>query len=215
MSDGTTCHRIKRSYSDNRIRSVKMQYFDLPEISADLLKKLGISNFNKIKIKPDIKALPQNCLNNVVEHIQKNGGDIQFGWIFSCIGNIAIKMTAHAVVKQVDGSLVCVTPNEFHLNVLKFAPDDSIINLIKNNFLPTRFVPLVNDPILEKYLEIEREQDQLRLDYNGVIATTDLQRIQMKASLLYSEILALSQKHTGRNDCCYCGSGKKRKKCCG
>ena len=192
-----------------------MQYFNLPKIGDNLRQKLGISNLEYLKVKPDAGAQPRNCLNNVNSYIQKNGGSVQFGWIFACMGNIAIKMTAHAVVKQDDGSMVCVTPNEFRVGLLKFAPDDSIKHLIKNNFLPTRFVASINDPILHEYLDIEREQDKLRLDSNGIVSTSDLQKIQMKAYSLYPEILALSKQHTGRNDCCYCGSGKKRKKCCG
>lgn len=191
-----------------------MQYFDLPELKHDLLNKLGVSELRKIPALPERDAKPLNCLNNALSYIEKHGGSVQFGWIFSCLGNISIKMTAHAVVKKGDGSLVCVTPNEYRSGLLMFAPDNSIENQIENNFLPTKFAPLIDDKSLSEYIAIEVEQDQLRLDNLGIIKQSSLDEFQVRASLLYPTILFLAQKHTGRNDRCYCGSGKKNKKCC-
>lgn len=191
-----------------------MQYYDLPELSSYLLSKLGIKELRKVPVKPDTDSLPRNCLNNVNWYIKEHRGSVQFGWIFSCLGNIAIKMTAHAVVKLPDNSLVCITPNEHRSGLLKFAPDNSIEFLIQDNFLPTKFVALIDDQSLTDYIGIEVEQDQLRLNNKGIMAASDLNQFQMRATLLYPTILALAKKHTGRNDQCYCGSGKKNKKCC-
>ena len=192
-----------------------MQYFDLSELSSSLLKKLGVEDLRKIPVQPEPDAKFLNCLDNVTSYIEKNGGSVQFGWIFSCLGNISIKMTAHAVVKTPDNSLVCVTPNDYRTGLLKFAPDCSVENFIQNNFLPTKFVPLIDDQSLSEYIGIEAEQDKLRLDNLGIIAQSDLEQFKMRASLLYPAILSLAKKYTGRNDQCYCGSGKKSKKCCG
>ncbi|HEA18686.1 MAG TPA: hypothetical protein ENH88_20005 [Pseudoalteromonas prydzensis] len=192
-----------------------MQYFDLSELSSSLLKKLGVEDLRKIPVQPEPDAKFLNCLDNVTSYIEKNGGSVQFGWIFSCLGNISIKMTAHAVVKTPDNSLVCVTPNEYRTGLLKFAPDCSVENFIQNNFLPTKFVPLIDDQSLSEYIGIEAEQDKLRLDNLGIIAQSDLEQFKMRASLLYPAILSLAKKYTGRNDQCYCGSGNKSKKCCG
>ena len=192
-----------------------MQYFDLAELSSEVLKKLGVEDLRKIPVQPESDAKPLNCLNNVISYIEKHGGNVQFGWIFSCLGNISMKMTAHAVVKMSDNSLVCITPNEYRTELLKFAPDSSVENLIKNNLLPTKFVPLIDDQSLLEYIGIEIEQDQLRLDSHGIVAQSELNQLHMRASLLYPAILSIAKKHTGRNDPCYCGSGKKNKKCCG
>lgn len=200
---------------DYLVRSINLQYFDLPELSSDLLKKLRVKDLRKIPVTPDTDALPRNCLNNVNSYIEKYGGSVQLGWIFSCLGNIAIKMTAHAVVKLPDNSLICVTPNEYRNGLLKFAPDNSVEGLINDNFLPTKFVQLIEDQSLTDYIAIEVEHDQLRLNNKGIVAVSDLQHFQMRASLLYPVILILAKKHTSRNAQCYCGSGKKNKKCCG
>ena len=191
-----------------------MQYFDPPILDKKILMKAKIFNVEMIPILPQDNATPLNCLNNVEKYISINGGEVQLGWIFSIIGNLALKLTAHAVVKQDDGSLLCVTPNEYRNNTLRFAPDNSVRQLIKNKHLPMKFVPLIQNDTLNEYLQIERDMDTLRLESGGVVKAIDIQRIQMKASILYPSILELAKKHTNKNDFCFCGSNKKRKKCC-
>ncbi|MFW1378239.1 hypothetical protein ACEV7K_23790, partial [Vibrio parahaemolyticus] len=61
-------------------------------------------------------------------------------------------MTAHAVVKLPENSLISVTPNEYRSGLLKFAPDSSVEDLIHDNFLPTKFVALIDDQPLEDYI---------------------------------------------------------------
>ncbi|NMV21667.1 hypothetical protein HKB23_04535, partial [Vibrio parahaemolyticus] len=82
--------------------------------------------------------------------------------------------------------------------LLKLAADNSVEELINDNFLPTKFVPLIDDQCLTDYIAIEAEQDQLRLNNKGIVTASDLQQLQMRASLLYPGILTLAKKHTGR-----------------
>ncbi|MEH6393932.1 hypothetical protein [Pseudoalteromonas sp.] len=191
-----------------------MHYFDPPSLDKEILRKAKISNLEIIPIKPHATATPLNCLNNANSYIHSNGGEVQLGWIFSIMGNLALKLTAHAVVKQKDGSLLCVTPNEYRNNELRFSPDDSVEHLIKNNHLPMKFIPLIQNNTLNEYLEIERGMDKLRLENSGNVKAIEIQQIQLKASMLYPSILELAKKHTNKNDYCFCGSNKKRKKCC-
>lgn len=191
-----------------------MQYFDPPIIDKAILDKAQIPHVEIIPIKPHESATALNCLNNVKNYISINGGEIQLGWIFSIMGNLALKLTSHAVVKQSDGTLVCVTPNEYRSDKLKFYPDNSVKDLIQNNHLPMKFVALIASQTLNEFLDIEREMDKLRLDNSGLVKAIEVQQIQLKASRLYPEILELAKKHTGKNDYCFCGSLKKRKKCC-
>ena len=191
-----------------------MQYFDPPTLDKEILRKAKISNIEIIPIEPHATATPLNCLNNVKTYILSNGGVIQLGWIFSIIGNLALKLTAHAVVKQDDGSLLCVTPNEYRNNKLRFFLDDSVENLIKNDHLPMKFIPLIQNNTLNAYLEVERSMDKLRLENSGVVKAIEIQKIQLKASILYPSILELAKKYTHKNDYCFCGSNKIRKKCC-
>lgn len=192
-----------------------MHYFDPPELTKDMLQKANISKVLAVPVRPESDSLPLSCLENVKRFIARNGdGEVQFGWIFSVIGNVALKLTAHAVVKKTDGTLLCVTPNEYRVGNLKFAPDDNIEQFIQNYHLPLKFVPLVKSDALESYICLEIELDNLRLKNAGVVAQSEIQTINLRASMLLPDIIALAQKHTGRNDICYCGSGKKSKRCC-
>ena len=191
-----------------------MQYFDPPILDKEILRKAKISSIEIIPIEPHATATQLNCLNNANTYIHSNGGKVQLGWIFSIMGNLALKLTAHAVVKQDDGSLLCVTPNEYRNNKLRFYPDDSVEHLIKNDHLPMKFIPLIQNNTLNEYLEIERGMDKLRLENSGAVKAIEIQQIQLKASILYPSILELAKKHTHKNDYCFCGSNKKRKKCC-
>ena len=85
-----------------------MQYFDPPNIEKSILRKAGINETVLVPIKPFKGALPQNCLNNVKAYIDSFGGEVQLGWIFSIMGNIALKLTAHAVVKTKEQKFLCV-----------------------------------------------------------------------------------------------------------
>ncbi|GAB1622652.1 hypothetical protein AAOGI_27020 [Agarivorans albus] len=191
-----------------------MQYFDPPILDKEILRKAKISNIEIIPIEPHAEATPLSCLNNAKTYIHSNGGKVQLGWIFSIMGNLALKLTAHAVVKRDDGSLLCVTPNEYRNSKLRFSPDDDVESLIKNNYLPMKLIPIIQSDILNEYLNIERGMDKQRLESSGVVNPIELRQIQLKATMLYPSILELAKKHTHKNDYCFCGSNKKRKKCC-
>lgn len=191
-----------------------MKFFNLPILSRDMLQKALIKKVVQVPVEPQPDSLPLSCLENVKRFIASDGGEIQFGWIFSVMGNVALKLTAHAVVKKTDGSFLCVTPNEYRVGDLNFAPDHIIEQRIENNHLPLRFVPLIKSEALEHYISLEYEHDNLRLKNSGVVSNIDVQIINLRASALMPEIIALAKMHTGKNDLCYCGSGKVSKKCC-
>ncbi|EOB6680498.1 hypothetical protein ACHELU_004528 [Vibrio vulnificus] len=86
LGNGVGCPLTGR-YSACVARSISLQYFDLPDLSSVLLKKLGVKDLIKVRVSPDVAALPRNCLNNVNSYIERHGGSVQLGWIFSCLGN--------------------------------------------------------------------------------------------------------------------------------
>lgn len=191
-----------------------MLYFDPPQIEPRTLQKAGLSHAKLIPIRPYANSSPQNCLNNVTNYIKEHGGQLQLGWIFSIMGNIALKLTAHAVLRNAKNELICITPNPYRKNKLRFAPDDSVELLIVNNCLPLKLLPLINNPVLDEYLALEKEMDNLRLNNAGLVANSDLQRITLLSQCLYPQILKLAKVNTHMKDYCFCGSNKLRLKCC-
>ena len=192
-----------------------LKYFDPPKLDDRLLKVANITAVREVSIKPFEGALPLNCLNNSNAYTRVNGGDVQLGWILSILGNVALKLTAHAVVKNKGGSLICVTPNPYRKNKLRFVPDPTVAKLIQNNHLPVRFIPLTQNETLNEFLEIEREMDRIRLQNSGLVDNMEFQMMKVRQLALYPAVLELARKHTTPNQYCYCGSNKKRNKCCG
>lgn len=191
-----------------------MKYFDPPNIHVSILKKANIQKTVQVPIRPSEGSVLENCLNNASNYIAKHGGDIQLGWIFSIMGNIALKLTSHAVVKMPNSELVCITPHQYRIGKLRFTPDHNIENLKVNNHLPIKLIPLIDDPVLDEYLVLQREMDQLRLNGGGLVPTSQVQRIELMSQLIYPAILKLAKENTSFKDYCFCGSNRKWIKCC-
>ncbi|HHF3007095.1 hypothetical protein ACXHRA_17140 [Vibrio antiquarius] len=191
-----------------------MVKFDPKIISKDTLHKCGLSELSTLHIERQAESMELDCLENVRKYISVNGGDVQFGWILTLIGNVIMQLTAHAVVKRDDGSLLCVSLNDNRTGKIHFSTDDSIANLIENNRLPSRYIALVDDQNLLTYVTLMQAHDELRL--KGYTSNSaDILQIQEQCQSLYPHLLVIAKSHTKRNDSCFCGSGRKRKKCCG
>ncbi|HHX8524232.1 TPA: YecA family protein [Vibrio diabolicus] len=187
-----------------------MVKFDPKIITKETLHKCGLSELSTLQIERQVGSTELRCLENVHKYISVNGGEVQFGWILTLIGNVIMQLTAHAVVKRDDGSLLCVSLNDNRNGKIHFSVDDSIANSIKNGHLPSRYVALVDDQNLVSYVKLMQEQDKLRLE-GHTLSSDHLLQIQEQ----YPRLLAIAKAHTKRNDSCFCGSGLKRKKCCG
>jgi len=194
-----------------------VKYFDPLKVAPEALEKAGISSLLLLNVSKDPESRALECLNNVNTYIAKHGGDVQFGWIITIFGNIGLQLTAHAVVRKKDQTLVCVTLDNQRDGKVNFAPDDGIRSLIKNNFMPAKFISLIDCEILEKYIELMEKSNNLRVNSSCFLINQkqQLEVINHAASLLYPEILALAKEQTSQEDLCYCGSEAKRKNCCG
>lgn len=66
---------------------------------------------------------------------------------------------------------------------------------------------MVVNEVLDNYLDLHKRHDELRLmGYDN--SCSEIQDINGSCQALYPQIQALAVKNTGRNDYCYCGSGK-------
>ena len=190
-----------------------LNYFEPTNIDKAILEKAGVSKTVQVPIIPFDDALPRYCLNNVKQYIEVFGGEVQLGWIFSIMGNIVLKLTAHAVVKTRENDLLCITPNPYRKK-LRFWLDNSVAELIVNNCLPQKLLPLVDSKMLENYIALENKMDSSRLAGSGSVSQQQVQEIRFKMQILYPDILQLAMENTSLKDCCFCGSNKKRGKCC-
>jgi len=191
-----------------------MRKFDPKEVTQILLKKANLNSLSAIEIQRQGYSKDLNCLNNANKYVSIHGGEVQFGWLLTITGNVLLQLTGHAVVKRKDGELLCVTLNENRQKSVKFALDNTVEKLAVGQFLPTKFIALIDDQSISEYISYLERHDQLRLS-GADNSSSEIQHINEVCQQLYPKILALAKKHTARNDYCFCGSAIKAKKCCG
>ncbi len=91
--------------------------------------------------------------------------------------------------------------------------DNTVERLAVGQFLPGKFIALIDDQSIDEYIGYLERHDELRLS-GANNSSVEIQQINVECQKLYSKLLSLAKKHTGRNDYCFCGSGIKAKKCC-
>lgn len=187
-----------------------MNYHIPKKLPAIFLDNHNLRPVLRVPIEPMASGRQIYCLDNVMSYLASYRGSIQYGWIFSALGSVIIKLHGHAVVKDEYGRLLCVTPPEATLDYHNFVPDDSVADLVVNKRLPTRAVALVEDKAVCNMVDLENQSDQARLNGDQL----GLGKVNLEKQRLKVEFIRSIKKHTGRNDPCYCGSGRKNKQCC-
>ena len=140
-----------------------MDYLIPKDLPYEFLKSLGISTVERVSIDPLSGSKKLECYNNVLKFVEKNSGEIQFGWSFSQLGKIVLKLTGHVVVKLPDGSFKCVTPSEHEVSEIYFYPDNSIIASVNESRLPAKVFALVdNETTVKSFFPTDNEQIELR-----------------------------------------------------
>ena len=187
-----------------------MDYYIPRRLPKSFLQKKKLHPVLQVPIRPIESGKQIYCLDNVESYLSLNSGSIQYGWIFSMLGSVIIKLHGHAVVRTGNAELVCVTPPETALDHHNFVPDDSVEDLLVNKRLPTKAFSLVNDKTIESIVALENQLDRARLEGDRF----GFEKVALEKQRLASEFINAVRKHTGRNDPCYCGSGRKNKQCC-
>lgn len=183
-----------------------------------------------IPVSPFPGSRPKNCILNTQEYIKSHGGDQQFGWIFSNLGNVLIRFVGHCVVRTSEGLLLCVTPPEqANATRIGFIPDNAL-NPVHRGIerLPAYTEALIRNPIAKEYAKLENASNEIickypaRVSLNDDRLTTPLSDEDARSMTIINrrlfEILpsleAIVSRTHGVNQQCFCGSGQKYKKCC-
>ncbi|RJX31983.1 MAG: hypothetical protein C4516_04895 [Oxalobacter sp.] len=187
-----------------------MRFYIPEKLPEDFLLSRGYQPVEKVFVQPLQGGMQMSCLDNVRKYLANNGGDFQFGWVFSMFGKFILKLHAHVVVRLDKDDLLCVTPPEQTTRFINFSRDNSIPSAMVNDRLPTISFALVDAPIIHQLVQIENDEDSARL--RGDIPAT--KRIQAQRNWLADEFVTFAKANTGRNEICYCGSTRKYKFCC-
>lgn len=165
-------------------------------------------------------AVPNECYGNVVMKIATSGGTIQYGWAIWEWQDVLVEGELHAVWRSPENKLICVSPKANGEKRILFLPDNSQTwdekNRRDNIRLPLRQEPVVMDYIAVKQ-EITKEINALASAQFGMATFTPSQKLtelSLQERELFKKINELPPIPKA-NNFCWCGSGKKYKKCCG
>ncbi|PTP62292.1 hypothetical protein CWO01_11005 [Vibrio splendidus] len=192
----------------------KYKSFEPKTIPLSALTKLGLSTVLDVPVQPESYSQLNYCYNNVQKYLENNTGTVVFGWITSVWGNLVLRLVAHVVVQKPDGKLVCLSPSALNNKKVKFIPDPKISALIKNGRMPIKHIAIKEHELVQQVLDIEAEIETFHLSGAGRMTAQMGSEFDFKRALAYSNLEKLAQEVTSKNDQCFCGSAKQRKKCC-
>ena len=165
--------------------------------------------------------IPGECYGNVEKHIEKNGGDVQYGWIIWEDSKIFLEAEFHAIWVNKKGGYIDVTPKIDKEDRVLFLPDSErrFNGELRDNIRKA----LVDNADVRTRIKVGKRDFEIRNKYyrgNPVIQIPEfeLKNLESYRSKVHSEEIN-KDKLEGKvkirvNEPCPCGSGKKYKKCC-
>jgi hypothetical protein len=171
-----------------------------------------------VPIAPDQTAKVGECFFNVQSKIAREGGEIVYGWAIWEWPRVFIEAEHHAVWSS-GTEWIDITPNDPGIHRVLFLADPTrafdyrSYKRIMNVKRPLNSAPFIQDWLnatdeLRRYFEDESDGPIARLDRSRLKILHD------KVRYAQAGVLVWLAQNTGRNGACFCGSGKKFKKCC-
>ncbi len=185
-----------------------------------LIAALGIDGSPvRLDLEPKPHSLPCECFPNVEKQVQKQGGEIVYGWQLWQSGSFFIEAEFHAIWRDPDGILHDITPKPLPtITQILFVEDvnrtyqGQQVNNVRLNLSGNKVV----DHFLklsDKKFEIENAGD--RADQHQISLQGDeLEMYEGLMRLLMDMEQFMKSGATVRSPC-LCGSGEKYKKCHG
>lgn len=168
-----------------------------------------------LTIQPDINSENGECFKNVENYIQKNDGDIQYGWIIWETPNVMLEAEFHAVCKLPNGDLLDITPTNDGEKEILFLPDNGM--KYNGEKIDNIRYPILKNNIVLQFIKNSEKMNKEMAKLGDKFTRNDSLNIFNEIPN-YDEInkqfIDLIIKNRGANDICICGSGKKYKQCC-
>lgn len=169
-----------------------------------------------VPVRPESDAEAVECFFNVGQKVGRDGGGIRYGWAVWIWPRVFIEAEHHAVWEAPDGTLVDVTPTLNGEARVLFVPDpERVYDYENHRRLDNVRKALTNDPDVRAFLTLAARVAALIEDNSvGRMASVPADELRRLNSLRRDHYAAMLRKFMGRNDPCFCGSGRKYKVCC-
>ena len=161
------------------------------------------------------------CFQNVRDVCQDRGGRAGYGWLIWEWEGTYIEAEHHAVW-LFKGERIDVTARTPHFAEVLFLPDpDRTFDFAGRRRIDNVRLALRSDAAVREYLALASEafeiEEENSVGSDVVLSAEqafDLKHIVWRKQLIESELVQWSMARRGRNDACWCGSGRKHKHCC-
>lgn len=165
-----------------------------------------------------------DCFNNVRRKVLSEGGRLVLGWAIWEWPNIYVEAEHHAIYEPpgADAQWLDITPSDQpHISARVFVEDADATYDFANEGVrrDNKRKALVDDPLVERFFQTARDYSAIMNSIPGVGNVNVPLHIAQRLKQLELEntqlTLQLAMKHSPRNAPCFCGSGKKFKRCHG
>jgi len=172
----------------------------------------------EVPVRPDKDAIVSECFNNVSEKVNREGGNLLYGWTIWEWPRVFIEAEHHAVWEK-DGKLVDITPKDNGERRILFLPDPTrtydfegqkrTINIKRN---------LGRFPSVAAWIAATDEYHTAceRNSVGNVISfePLEMQAFQHKLMNTMLTVIVDLAAETKPRERCFCTSGKEYRKCC-
>ena len=154
-----------------------------------------------VAVSPQSYAVTGRCFENIRNHIEKNGGNIQHGWTLWEMPNLLCTFEFHAVWVTDQDNFIDITPTADGESTILFLPDN------QRRFLG-KLIPNIRIPLADN----EEVRSLMKL-WDAAAAMYERLPCGERSVVRISQPVTVTK--VGRNQPCPCGSRTKYKKCCG
>jgi hypothetical protein len=137
-----------------------------------------------LKVQPVPGAEIGDCHLNVLLHIEKHGGSIQYGWVIWERTAIFLEAEFHSVWVNPQGQWIDVTPQiEGEDDILFFPVNNTTYDIASGEDVPNRRLALSDDPLVMRYLAAMERSDSFRQDLSPEFEKRQLEIAQLSSDL--------------------------------
>jgi hypothetical protein len=108
-----------------------------------------------VPVKPYKDGVINECIWNVRNQVEKEGGEVVLGWSISEWYGVMMEATFHVVLRTKEGKLIDLTPNEFMMSEILFLPDPKLV--YKETQIDSINFPLISDIRINEFISNQRE----------------------------------------------------------
>ena len=113
----------------------------------------------RVPVKPQSWVESKECFFNVKTKVEKDGGQIQFGWVIWECPNIMIEAIFHAIWISPENEHIDITPNQINSERILFLPDSIRKYDYSSEYYRVDNIrrPLSNNPLILDLIKISEQ----------------------------------------------------------